>query len=245
MRHPAIKDTHDNFITWCVSTASTRTWTTTEEHRFWAPWSFLMRLSTTERWGAFAVKDSSMHTVCLQYCNEFLSHSAKFTNGKPTTTHGYAHNWGHFGTLPHHLPQDNCLFSKHSRGVALHQKVLKKGGFSQIWPEVWNNSHCKITQQWPATTCSTALFTILQTLKSESLSSDPYHSFPDTQSTLRRSLPCRHKINRQQGSERRPGQTGNYSLMSYGSVYESRNPVKAESTQTEGHIVFSNHIYGI
>lgn len=119
-------------ITWCVSTASTCTWTTTEEHRFRAPWSFLMRLSTIERWGAFAIEDSSMHTECLQYCNKFLSHSAKSTNGKPTVTHGYAHNWGHFGTLPHHLPQDNCLFSKCSRSVALHQKVLKKRGASSL-----------------------------------------------------------------------------------------------------------------
>lgn len=146
MRHPATKDTHDNFITWCVSTASTRTWTTTEEHRFWALWSFLMRLSTIERWGAFAIEDSSMHTECLQYCNEFLSHSAKSTNGKPTATHGYAHHWGHFGTLAHHLHR-NCLLSKCARGVALHQKVLKKGGFfSHICPEVWSNSHCRTTR---------------------------------------------------------------------------------------------------
>lgn len=76
-----------------------------------------------------------MHTECLQYCNEFLSNSAKSTNGKPTATHGYAHHWGHFGTLAHHLHR-NCLLSKCARGVGLHQKVLKKGGFSHICPEV-------------------------------------------------------------------------------------------------------------
>lgn len=39
--------------------------------------------------------------------------------------------------------------------------------------------------------------------------------------------------------------TRNYSLASYGSIYENRYPVKAESTQTDSHLVFSNHVYGI
>lgn len=179
------------FIIWCVSTCI---WTTTEEPRFQAPRSFLMRLSTTEV-RCICIQGSSMHTECLQHCNSFLSHCCHLQNGssQPPTT---VLPLGTFGILPF-----TCHRTAHSslstpEGYPYNPSFWRKGA-SSLTSLTKQRSEAAVRCKTPHSCCHTpdltSLITSQVSLTTPSL----------TPSTLQASKT--DKINNQHGGGSRPG----------------------------------------
>lgn len=126
-----------------------------------------MRVPTIQRWGAFAIQGSSMHTQCLQYCNTLLSHCCHLQNGssQPPIT---VLPLGTFGILPITRHRATHSFLSTREGHPYNPSFWRKGTSSLTSLTKQRSEvavHCKTTPQLPATTCSTAI-TIQQTLQS-------------------------------------------------------------------------------